>query len=71
MRHSTTPRRETPRDARRQKIRESWSPSERRARAEAARRRREDLARLLFGAPELEIWAVGAPGDDDLARLAG
>ncbi|HZN34926.1 MAG TPA: hypothetical protein VFB80_13950 [Pirellulaceae bacterium] len=79
MRQSTISRRElrssdvrgSMRDARRQRIRDAWSPAERSARAEAAQQRREDLARLLFGAPALEIWAVGAPGDDDLARLAG
>jgi hypothetical protein len=59
------------RDSRRREIQANWSPAERRARADAGRQRRRQLAELLIDPAEQEIWAVGAPGSDDLPRLAG
>lgn len=59
------------RQARRQEIQAQWSADERSARAAAGRRRQEQLAQLLFDQAEPEIWAVGAPCDRDLSRLAG
>jgi hypothetical protein len=59
------------RASRRQEVQDLWSADERRARAEAGKRRRQQLVRILEEAWEPEIWAVGAPGDEDLPRLAG
>ena len=58
-------------DFRRQAIQDSWSDGERRARAAAGQRHREQLADLLLDPADQEIWAVGAPCSDDLSRLAG
>jgi hypothetical protein len=53
-------------------IQSQWSPQERRRRAETGRRLRNEFIRRLIDIPaEPEIWAVGAPGDEDLQRLAG
>ena len=52
-------------------IQAQWSPAERRARASEGRRRREQLFGIIACPTEPEIWAVGAPGNDDLPRLAG
>ncbi len=52
-------------------IQARWSPDERRARAAEGHRRRQQLFTLISCPAEPEIWAVGAPGDDDLPRLAG
>jgi hypothetical protein len=71
MNRSTLTFDKSSRASRRQDIQDRWSADERRARAEAGRRRRQQLARMLEEAWEPEIWAVGAPGDEDLPRLAG
>lgn len=52
-------------------IRGQWSPQERRQRAEEGRRLRgEFVRRIVESQYEPEIWAVGAPGDEDLQRIA-
>lgn len=52
-------------------IRASWSEEERRNRARAAQQYSQMLAALL-SPPEVcdDVWAVGAPNDTDLSRLA-
>jgi hypothetical protein len=52
-------------------IRASWSDEERKLRANAARRYSRMLARLISQQEVCdEVWAVGAPSDTDLDRLA-
>jgi hypothetical protein len=59
-------------DIRRSVIRSSWSPDERRRRAEEGRQRIAEFAALV-GLRELEpvILAVGAPVYEDHKRIAG
>jgi hypothetical protein len=71
MNQSIFPLDKLSRTSRRQEIQDQWSDDERRARAAAGRRRRQELVQMLEEAWEPEIWAVGAPGDEDLSRLAG
>ena len=53
-------------------IQAQWSPQERRQRAAEGRRRLQEFLRLVEEpSAETEIWAVGAPCDDDLPRLVG
>lgn len=71
MSRSVLPLPKSSRETRRREIQANWSPEERRARAAAGRRRQEKLAEMLHDPCDQEIWAVGAPGSDDLSRLAG
>jgi hypothetical protein len=53
-------------------IRAAWTSRERCQRAREGRHRFQEFLGLIAGSPsESEIWAVGAPTDTDLKRLAG
>jgi hypothetical protein len=72
MSHSATFVRNSGIAPRVRQIQARWSSDERRQRAEEGRRRREQLFALLTSTrEEPEIWAVGAPADDDMRRVAG
>jgi hypothetical protein len=72
MSFSTTSARKSNIAPRVRQIQARWSSDERRQRAEEGRRRRQQLFDLLTSSSsEPEIWAVGAPADDDMRRVAG
>ncbi len=52
------------------RIRDSWSPAERKQRAHLGKLRQEELLALLEGIPSTaDPWAVGAPCLADLMRV--
>jgi len=53
-----------------QRIRNSWTPDERKQRAYLGKLRQEELLALLDGIPsDADHWAVGAPCLADLLRV--
>jgi hypothetical protein len=52
-------------------VRATWTPRERRQRAREGRHRFREFLGLIAESPSApEIWAVGAPAEADLQRLA-